>query len=500
MPEHIRALIVIIFLATIGFSLARKIVQQNVIDTDFNKWRNVWFAVTITAFIVHNFWLYLLIGSVFILLFTKQLKNKMALFFILLFAIPPVGIAVPGFGLVNYIFEITHPRFIALIILLPAAIVISRNNGFKFGKTWTDKFLLLYLLVLVGLEFRDTTFTDSLRKCFNMFIDIFLPYYVASRSIKNLSQMKTVMSALVVSAIVIGLLAVFESGKKWLLYNALGDALGAGDTMSNYLGRSGSIRAVATLSHPIVLGYFMTIALGCYLFLSQNIKQNGLKKLGFIIIILGLLAPLSRGPWVGAVVMMIVYFLYGPSATKKISMLLFAAIISFPILAALPGGQKYINLIPFIGETEKGNITYREQLFEKSMIVIKRNPLFGSSNYLETPEMLAMKQGGGIIDIVNTYLRVTLETGYVGLTLFVSIFISAMLSVRRYLKIVRDKKDPLHILGRSLIAILAGIMITIATASSIATVPIMYWSMVGLALAYTQIVKLNLQNNNAGTH
>lgn len=500
MPEYIRALIVIIFLATIGFSLARKIVQQNVIDTDFNKWRNVWFAVTITAFLIQNFWLYLLIGSVFIVQYTKQLKNKMALFFILLFVIPPVGITVPGFGLVNYIFEMTHPRFIALIILLPAAIAVSRNNHFKFGKTWTDKFLLLYLLVLAGLEFRDTTFTDSLRKCFNMFIDIFLPYYVASRSIKDLSQMKTVASALVTSAIVISLLAVFESGKKWLLYNTLGDVLGAGDSMSNYLGRSGSIRAMATLSHPIILGYFMTIALGFYLFLSQNINQNGLKKLGFALIVLGLLAPLSRGPWVGAVVMVMVYFLYGPSATKKISMLLFSAIISFSILAALPGGQKYINLIPFIGETEKGNITYREQLFENSMIVIKRNPLFGSSNYLETPEMLEMKQGGGIIDIVNSYLRVTLETGYVGLALFVSIFISAMFSVRKHLKLVRDKKSPLHILGRSLIAILMGIMITIATASSIATVPIMYWSMVGLALAYAQIVKLNLQNYNVDIH
>jgi O-antigen ligase len=495
MPEHIRALIVIIFLAIIGFSLAKKIVQQNIIETDFNKWRNVWFAVTITAFIVQNFWLYLLISSVLIVQFTKRLKNKMALFFILLFVIPPIGITVPGFGLVNYIFEMTHPRFIAIIILLPAAIAISRGNSFKFGSTFTDKCLLLYLIVLVCLELRDTTFTDSLRKCFNMFIDIFLPYYVASRGIKDLSQMKTTMSALVTSAIVIGLLAIFESGKKWLLYNTLGEVLGAGDSMSNYLGRSGEIRAVATLSHPIILGYFMTIVLGFYLFLSQSIAQSGLKKLGFLIIILGLLAPLSRGPWVGAFAMITVYLLYGPSASKKISMLLFASIISFSVLAALPGGQKYINLIPFIGETEKGNITYREQLFENSIIVIKRNPLFGSSNYLETPEMLEMKQGGGIIDIVNSYLRVTLETGYVGLILFVGVFISAILNLRKHLKIVRDKNNPLHILGRSLIAILIGIMITIATASSIATVPIMYWSMAGLALAYSRIVKLNFQTN-----
>lgn len=492
MPEHIRALIVIIFLATIGFSLAKKLVQQDVINSDFNKWRNAWFAVAITAFLAHNFWVYLLVSSIFILFFTKQLKNKMALFFILLFVIPPIGLKIPGFGLVNYITTITHPRFIILIILLPAAISISRSNQFRFTKIWTDKFLLLYILVLIGLEFRDTTFTDSLRKCFNTFTDVFLPYYVASRGVKDIRQMKIVMSAFVTSAIVIALIAVFESLKVWILYYRLGDALGTGNFMSNYLGRSGEIRAVATLGHPIILGYFMTIALGFYLHLSQNIQQKTLKRLGFSVIILGLLAPISRGPWVGAAGMIFIFLLYGPSAIKKTSLFLFGAIISFFILAALPGGQKYINLIPFIGETEKSNITYREQLFKNSMIVIDRNPLFGSSNYLETPEMQAMIQGQGIIDIVNSYLRVTLETGYVGLALFVSVFISAILRVRHYLKINKDKNSPLNSMGRSYMATLIGIMLIIASASSISTVPIIYWSIIGLAISYTQIV-INLQ-------
>ena len=492
MQEHIRALIVIIFLSSIGFALAKKIVQQDVLTTDFNRWRNIWFAVTITAFLSQNFWLYLLFSGFLTLLLTTRLQNKMALFFILLFAIPPIGNKIPGFGLVNYIITLTHPRFIVLIILLPAALAVFRNNNYKFTKIWADKLLLIYILLLIALELRDTTLTDALRESFYIFIDIFLPYYVASRSIKSLAQMKAVLSALVTSAVVFSLIAIFESMKHWLLYNALGDALGTGDSMSNYLGRSGEIRAVATLSHPIVLGYFMTIALGFYLFLSNSIQNTTIKRMGFLLIILGLLAPLSRGPWIGAVVLVVVYIMQGSMALKKLSYLFIAGIISFSVLAALPGGQKYIDLIPFVGETEKGNITYREQLFKNSMIVINRNPLFGSSNYLETPEMLEMKQGGGIIDIVNTYLRVTLEAGYVGLSLFLSVFISTIFSVRRHLKTIKDKKDPLHILGRSISAVLIAIMITIATASSIATLPILYWSVIGLAIAYTQIVENNL--------
>ena len=63
MQEHIRALIVIIFLSGIGFALAKKIVQLDVLATDFNRWRNVWFAVTITAFLSQNIWLYLLFSA-----------------------------------------------------------------------------------------------------------------------------------------------------------------------------------------------------------------------------------------------------------------------------------------------------------------------------------------------------------------------------------------------------------------------------------------------------
>ena len=491
MQEHIRALIVIIFLSSIGFALAKKIVQQDVLATDFNRWRNVWFAVTITAFLSQNFWLYLLFSGFLILLLTKQIQNKMALFFILLFVIPPIGNTIPGFGLVNYIITLTHPRFIELIILLPAALVVLRNNNFKFTKIWTDKLLLIYILLLIALELRDTTLTDAIRKTFYIFTDIFLPYYVASRSIKNLSQMKTVLSAFVTSAVIFSFIAVFESVKHWILYNGLGNAIGTGGSMSNYMGRSGEIRALATLGHPIVLGYFMTIAFGFYLFLSNSIQNTTVKRMGFLLIILGLLAPLSRGPWVGAAVLVVIYILQGSMAIKKLSTLFVAGIISFFILAVLPGGQKFINLIPFVGETEKGNITYREQLFENSMIVINRNPLFGSSNYLETSEMLEMIQGGGIIDIVNSYLRVTLEAGYVGLTLFIGIFVTVIGGIRKNMKLIKDQKNQLHILGRCLVAVLCSIMITIATTSSIATVPIIYWSVLGLGVAYTQIVKKN---------
>ena len=200
-------------------------------------------------------------------MFSRQLQNKMALFFLLLYIIPPLEIAVPGFGLVNYLFMLSYPRFVILLILLPAALSIASKNNFRFTSIWPDKFLLLYIVLIVVLRLRDTSFTDMLRAGFNAFTDIFLPYYVASRSLKNLQQIKVVTYAFVSVAIVLSLVAIFESGKNWLLYSVLGTVLGTGDPQGNYLGRAGSLRAISSLGHPIMMGYFVTIAVGFYLFL-----------------------------------------------------------------------------------------------------------------------------------------------------------------------------------------------------------------------------------------
>ena len=487
MQEHTRALIVIIVLAMIGFSIAKKLAPIGILPIDSKQWTISWFVVLILAFTVGNFWIYSILSGMFISIYSVKSVNKMAIFFILLYVIPPLEITVPGLGLVNYLFVLSHPRFIILVILLPAALSIASKNNFRFTSIWADKFLLLYILLIVVLELRNTSFTDTLRAGFNNFIDIFLPYYVASRSLKNLQQFKVVAYAFVTLAIVISIIAVFESGKSWLLFSALGTALETGDPYGNYLGRAGSLRAISSLGHPIALGYFVTIAIGFFLFLSPSIERKLIKRLGGLILALGLYVPLSRGPWVGAFAMIIVFILLSSKSVKKLSSLLLAGALVLPLIAILPGGDKFINLIPFFGNTETGNIEYREQLFENSVIVIKRNLLFGSVDFLQTPEMQAMKQGEGIIDVVNTYLSIALYAGIAGLTLFISVFVATLIGIRGRLKRVVDKSSESHLLGRCLIAMIISILITIATVASVGTVAITYWAIVGIGVAYTKM-------------
>lgn len=154
-----------------------------------------------------------------------------------------------------------------------------------------------------------------------------------------------------------------------------------------------------------------------------------------------------------------------------------------------------INLLPFIGMTEKGTIDYREDLITSSMIVIQRNPWFGSVDYLKNPEMEALRQNGRI-DVVNTYIGVALEKGFVGLGLFVAFFTLVLLGIYQAVRSIPDKDSEEHLLGRALLATLLAILAIITTVSSITIIPIVYWSVAGLGVAYAQMVRKNAGSGN----
>ncbi len=498
MPEHIRALVLIVVIGLGGFYFAEKLVRNDISSTNFKKLRNVWLAVILAAFLSHNYWLFLLISLISISIFTKQEKNRIAVFFILVFSIPTIGAKIPGFGLLNYLFSLTYAGFISLIILLPSAIKIAKSNNFKFTSIWSDKLLLLFVLLAFGLKVRDTTFTDALRGSFYDILSIFLPYYVVSRGIKNISEMNGALQAFIAFSIVTSLLAIFEFSKFWVLFSTLGDILGTGNDMTGYMGRQGSLRAVASLVHSLILGTFLAVSFNFYLYTNTRTTSAHLKKMGGLILLLGLFATISRGPWVGALAGIIVFTILGENPAKKLGTLFLYLSIAFTALSLLPGGGKFIDILPFIGHADKGsneqfNVNYRERLLNNAFIVINKNPLFGSTNYLETPEMQEMMQGEGIIDIVNSYVGIALNSGYVGLSLFIGMFFSVILGIRTHMKKLKDKTNHLHTLGASLISAIFAFMITIATTSLIGAMPIICWSILGLGVAYTRIVNESLK-------
>ena len=491
MPEHLRALIVILVLATIFFAFARRPACSITEVGNFTRRRNIWFALTLAAFLAHNFWVYTLIAIPLLIHANHHENNSPSLFFFTLFVLPMATIQIPGMGLINFLFNLSHPRILALFILLPAFIALIRQSDTpSFGRAVPDKALAVYLLLTAMLYLRETSLTNSLRQAFYLFIDAFLPYFVISRSLKNLQAFRDALLSLVLAIMVLAPLAVFESYKHWLLYSSLTAVLEL-EGMAEYLGRDGMLRAFVTAGQPIALGYLMVVGMGLYLFLQHSIEQNLIRRLGMLLLAVGLIAPLSRGPWVGAAVLIVVFIATGRYATRRLMSLALVAMLILPLISILPAGERVINLLPIIGSTEKENIDYREQLIAKSMIVIKRNLWLGSVDYLKTTEMETMRQGEGIIDIVNTYIGVALETGFVGLGLFVAFFALTLLGIYRAMRSIPGRDSEERLLGRVLLATLLAILVIIFTVSSITFIRIVYWSVAGMGVAYAQMVRKN---------
>lgn len=495
MPEYLLALLYILTLSTVFFIFAGQPAADIIGPGNFIRRRNLWFGLTLAAFMAQSFWVYAFVAMLLLIYTNRREINPPALFFFVLLTLPSGTIPLPGFGIINSLFELSHARILALLILLPAFFSLIRQSGtLSFGRTSSDKALAAYLLLTVILYLRETTLTDTLRQTFYLFMDVFLPFFVVSRSLKNMQAFKDALLSLVLAIMVISLIAVVETTKDWLLYRPLLNTLALQGGMTGYLGRDGILRASASAGQPIALGYLMVVGMGFYMFLQESIQQKIIRRLGMVVLTAGLIAPLSRGPWVGVCVLFIVFIATGRNPARRLMGWALAGILLLLLIYVLPGGERVINLLPFIGTTEQGNVEYRENLLTNSMIVIQRHPWFGSVDYMDTPEMLSLYEGG-IIDVVNTYIRVALEEGFVGLGLFVGFFTLVVNGINRAMRSIANRDSEEYLLGRVLLATLLAILLIIFTVSSISIIPLVYWSVGGLGVAYAQMMR-KLSNSN----
>lgn len=491
MPENIRALLIISIITFTTFGLLKKFALPYTSNANFNIWRNSLLIITAILFLSKSFWLFVSLTFFYILYLKNKTKAPALLFCILLFAAPMH--MTQSIDVIN--FDVNYVRFIALVVLFPAYLKILLDpKALGLGKHKADIFFIAYLIIYFLCDIRGTSYTDSLRHLLYLVVDTFLPYYVLSRTVKTLEEINVVLLALFVAILVCGNVGIYENINHWLLYDMLNGVFQVQGS-SGYMGRGDDLRAMATTGFPIVLGYMMTVALGLFLYLKEaEIKLSRTTKILVLLMIAGgIYAPVSRGPWVGAVILYIVFILYNKDVIKNLfKVKLFAACI-FVVLAGTQLGDKLFNLLPFVGETEKHNVEYRQKLFEVSMIIIERNPIFGNYYFLNEPEMVRLYQGDVSnaelkVDIVNSYIGIALAQGLVGLVAFLCIFGSVLLSVVKAIKKAKKLPGNHRLLGTSLLAIILSIMVMITTVSSIVTIPVVNFAILGLAVAYANII------------
>lgn len=493
MAENIRALLVIWVIAFFLFSLSHRFWQDlsQTAARDFLLQRKLWFGLTTLAFMAGSYWLYA--GAMLLVcwLGRQRVGNVIALYVALLFVIPPFPVAIPGFGLMQQVFELTHPRLLALGLLLPMAWRLYRQPAKQSTRSicMADRCLQGYLLLLGSLALaREDNLTNGLRQCWYLFLDVALPYYVTSRALQTPATLRETVTAWIGAGLLLAGIGSFETLRHWLLYNALPASMGLRWDMGLYLGRADTLRASASTGHAIALGYVVSVAGLFFVSRWPTWRTQGARLAAAAVLLGGWLAPLSRGPWIGGMAMLAAYVATGPNARRRLLALGLTGAAALAVAAVLPGGDKVIAVLPFIGTVEASNIDYRSRLLEMASVVAARNPWLGSDNFLKTPEMQSLIQGQGIIDIVNTYLQILLTSGLIGLILFVGIFLAVGWRIYRLVPQHPNRNDDPARLGRTVLATLIGTMVTIFTTSSITVIPTVYWCLLGLGTAYGRVM------------
>ncbi|MDZ7842676.1 MAG: O-antigen ligase family protein [Gammaproteobacteria bacterium] len=488
MPENMRAYVVVATIALIMLFFVRRSAGFFISATDFRRWVLLWFVVTTVGFFMPNFWLMAATNATVVLIALSQERIKPALFLLLLAALPMIGVDIPGFGIINYIFTINYQLMLSLVILLPLMLFTRRQDGHK-GVSLEDVLLLTYLLLIFLLNLRETTITDSMRRSFLFFLTGVLPFFVLSRYVATPTAIRRVILAFLIPVFIYAPIGVFEMVKYWSLYAS---AVANWDlSISAYLPRAGLLRAVgpAVPHGPIVFGSLFVVAAGFMIALSRGRVAAERFWFGKVTIWSGLLSSLSRGPWVAAAVVYLLYWMTGPDKVTRAVRYGLPVLVLALMLLVTPFGAKIWGLLPFIGNLADETVSYREQVWNVSTDVIAKYPLFGNVQWRDLPEMQVLVQGQGIIDIVNTYVGQALEYGLVGLALFVSFFFVVLRRLRRaYRRAGLDRAEEAHT-ARALFATMAGLLVMIATVSSVGLIPWLYWSVAGLCVAQTRMLQ-----------
>src|SRR6202050_231383 len=228
MIVSLKALVVVLAIAALVFRLAKPIALRFSTAHDFSRRRNLWFVLTAVAFLSPSFWLFALVAIPMLVWAGRRDTNPVALYLLLLHVIPDVPVAIPAVG-IKELFDLDNYRLLSFCVLIPAALRLKQFNAAAktSGITAMDYLLLafgvLQILIYVPQDLPDQLLlqdspTNVLRRAFLFFVDVYVLYYVVSRTCTSRSAIVEAMATYCLASAVMALIAVFESLRHWLLY------------------------------------------------------------------------------------------------------------------------------------------------------------------------------------------------------------------------------------------------------------------------------------------
>jgi O-Antigen ligase len=473
----IKELIVVLTIALFVFAVARPVCIRFIAPEAYDRRRAVWLTLTVVAFVVPSFWLYVAVAAPLMAWLAKRDSNPQALLLMFFLLVPPNAFKVPLPGL-HFAFELNQLRLFSLVVIIPWLLGYLSNQEANAGKRWrvTDTLLCLLLLIQIVPLIPHESVTNTARRSLSLFLDAFLVLYFMSRIAGQ--QAKLVDAALMLCLVcaVYAPLAVFEHLRSWSLYGNLYERWGAVGDLWNL--RDGRLRALVSTGHALTLGSLLAMAICIWFWFRPKLERKLLWLVVVGALLAGLLATNSRGPWLMAFLgYLLVTFLTVRSLKDAIVKATGLVVVLVAVLMS-PLGDHVIRKIPFIGEDEWGNVAYRVRLAEMSWQLAWDSPFFGDP--FVTRHLEELRQAQGIIDLVNAYATVAMFHGFIGLGLYLGIFGCALYGTWKRIRSCPATDADMRRLGIVLTAAMISTLFFMATAGF----AVYQYALAGLLISY----------------
>lgn len=355
----------------------------------------------------------ILLLALFCIFVIAALKPKLGLL-LLIIARPCLDILTAEPIIETDNFSLNLASLFAVSVILFAAIILIKNlPGIKtlpLKYSW----LIFIIIALASIYFSFNAYlslAESLR-----LLSILAIYCLAYFLLKSESDLKNLIKAIIASAIIPSLLAL------WQFYTATGLTVPFEGIYNRIYG---------TFAHPNLFAYYLLLplTLSLYLFLSGKKKQinNILYFLfaGFLTIILTL--TFTRGAWLSLLIIIAII------GVLRYRALLLAALIFASLAYFLIAPINY-RVNDLISGRADSSIQWRLDLWRDVKEYVKVRPWLGYGAGVAN-DLILNKRGErfGSSDPHNDYLKIIIENGLIGLLTYLSLIVGLFINlIKKY--------------------------------------------------------------------
>jgi O-antigen ligase len=414
--------------------------------------------------------------------------GKIGIYLLLACTLPPINLHLGGFGGINYLLDLDHRRVLSMVLLTWAAIEIAATKSTPRATSfvWIDLLVVGYQALRFALQMPHSTFTTQARILVESTFDILLPYFVVTRGLRSMADLRFVGGHLFVGITFAAAVACTETLLQHNLFSGLQSIYNVKWQLTYALMRGSLIRVQATMPQPIILAFLLLFGIGLgYWFKGQQWRRPAVFAL-FATIAIAEITTFSRGPWLGAAVILLAFLAMRHLSAAAFKAACVALVMGGVALKLAGADQQIVTVLGAIFGSEQADISsieYRRELLDTSLALIKQSPWLGVPNY--AAQMQSLRQGEGIIDVVNTYVAILLDAGAIGLAVYL---LPLLIVANRLISAVRRSAsgslDDGSRFAVAMVALILGCLFSIFTTSTWGIMPQLMTMLLALPAAW----------------